>query len=208
MNRLGIDVSGYDKIMNWDKAKAAGVTVATIRASVANGTPPHLVKDSFVDRNRAEARRVGIDFMLYHVYEPALDPTSQALFFLDICALDGGTLPKMVDLEVKDGIPVGYAYKVQTCLQQIEAVDKAVPYIYTGPYYWLDYLGAPAWGDHYPLIIAHYGVNPKLPPVAPLVPSPWSPTRWTGWQYTGKENGAKYGSPCAEVALYVFQELG
>jgi lysozyme len=53
-NMIGIDVSTYQSVIDWDKAKAAGAQWAFIRACFGKS------KDAQFDRNWSESKRVGI----------------------------------------------------------------------------------------------------------------------------------------------------
>lgn len=57
---IGIDISGYQKDIDWDKLKAAGVEFVFVKIGYQEGFGGDLGYDSRFERNMKEANRVGI----------------------------------------------------------------------------------------------------------------------------------------------------
>ena len=61
MATKGIDVSYWQKNIDWDKVKSAGIKFAIIRCGYGNGGV-----DSYFERNVKECERVGIPWGAYY----------------------------------------------------------------------------------------------------------------------------------------------
>lgn len=160
---FGVDVSYYQGDIDWDAVAADGVTFAWVRVS-------HSTQffDPKFEANLAGARAAGIHTGVYQYFEPSQDPIEQAQFLLDhLGPLIPGDLPPMIDVESQDTVPKGpYVDAVRAWLEHVEAGTGVKPFIYTGYYYWKDYVGTDEFIDH-PLWIANYN------PGCPLIPDYW-----------------------------------
>jgi len=82
----------------------------------------------------------------------------------------------MLDIEDARGqSPQTIANKLQTWLDVVEKGTGRKPIIYTGAYFWQDYVQSTNFGS-YGLVIANYGAT------CPLVPNGWK--NWIMWQYS------------------------
>ena len=123
-----------------------------------------------------DAKAVGIPWGAFHYFSTAIDPVAQAEYFMKVAG-DAPLIP-MLDLEEVPLAP-NLADKVEKWLYVVEQGFKRPVLIYTGPYYWNDYMQpskAKVLASKYPLWIANYGVS------SPRIPRGW--TDWTIWQWT------------------------
>jgi lysozyme len=175
-NALGIDVSLWQRDLDWVALKKAGVSFAFAKATEADN-----VTDPYFAKNWPAMKAVGIVRGAYHFFRPAKDPIKQAAFFANTVKLEKGDLPLVLDLESSGGLmPAALVPVVQACLNEIERLSGMRPIIYTGPNFWNTSVAVPAapdWTDNYLLWIANYTSGLK-----PLVPKGW--TNWGIWQYT------------------------
>jgi GH25 family lysozyme M1 (1,4-beta-N-acetylmuramidase) len=178
----GIDVSKWQATIDWDAVAADGIEYAFIR--VSDGTAN--IDNKFA-RNWAEARRVGIRRGAYQFFRPNRDPIAQADILIDMMGtLLPGDLPPVLDLEAASGMSrAQVASRARQWLDRVEAATGVKPIVYTGPYFWRDAVGGPAWGVDHRLWVAHYTSG------CPLTPSPWG--AWTFHQYT--DSGRVDGVP-------------
>lgn len=191
MNALGFDISNYEGLLDWSKAKQAGIQFAFIKCTEGI----NWYADSF-KRNWEMASLNGILKGAYHYYKSAQDPVQQAEWFLNKTGVQpyaptNGDLQLAVDLEEMISFPpANFANKVRLCLETIETETGRKPIIYTNFLFWASMMKLANWGDRYPLWIA----NPRLNE-GPTVPSPWAPSNWLFWQYSWVGDPSKYGVP-------------
>ncbi len=168
----GIDVSYYQRNIDWAAARDDGVVYAFIR--VSDGS-------TFVDprfqENWAGARAAGVKRGAYQFFRSNRDAVVQADLLLDqMGALQDGDLPPVLDVESTDGqTSATVRRKIKQWTDRVEARLGIKPIVYTGPYFWRDQVKGT---DHAanPLWVAHYQTE------CPLVPEPWS--SWTFHQYS------------------------
>src|SRR5262245_53102110 len=97
----GIDVSYYQKDIDWTKVKAAGVDFAFIR--VSDGLN---FIDSKFSSNWPSARSAGIVRGAYQFFRPGLDPVAQANLLIErMGPLEADDLPPVIDVETNDAGP-------------------------------------------------------------------------------------------------------
>ena len=75
--RKGIDVSEYQKWIDWDSVKASGIEFAMIRVGYRGWGSGTIIEDKYFERNIREAKRVGIKVGVYF-YSGAIN-TSEAI---------------------------------------------------------------------------------------------------------------------------------
>ena len=168
----GIDVSKWQGGIDWNAVAGGGIEYAFIRCSHGLNTI-----DEYFDANWDEARAAGIASGVYQYFEPGQDPIAQADLLLDMMGpLQPGDLPPVIDVESHGNLPAAeVAAAVTAWVQHVEAELGVKPIIYTGRYFWQDYVQSNAFVD-YPLWIAHYTND------CPNIPAPW--TTWAFHQYT------------------------
>lgn len=205
-NAAGIDVSHYQKRIDWVKVQNSGASFAIIKATEGNN-----FIDPRFDYNWTRARRMGIVRGAYHFFRPKVDPVAQANLFLKIAGqtLHSTDLPPVVDIEASPEF-VRLEWKelkveerlrrVQAWLKTVEGATGRKPMIYTGFYSWFDYLGNSEMFVEYPLWIAAYNVEkPRIPA------NNWGGHGWTFWQTTGRGVVPGIRDEAACVDLNVFR---
>lgn len=184
----GIDVSRYQRDVDWPVVKEAGISFAIAKASESTFMDPKFT------RNWPGMKQAGILRGAYHFFRPSQDPLKQADFFAKTLEADPGEIPPVLDVEGDDGLTnVSLIRSVEACLTRIEQRLNRRPMIYTRAGFWNQKLWDrpghyPDWAPGYKLWVAHYTTAPK-----PLLPKSW--TNWDIWQYTetGTVNGVTSG---------------
>ena len=150
---LGIDVSKYQRKINWEKVRENDVSFAFIKA-----TEGQKLKDSHFERNWEKTREVGIIRGAYHFYLPSVKPDVQARNFTETVRLQAGDLPPVLDVEVRGKQPLNhFRGDLKEWLVLVERAYGVKPIIYTGYSFYKDYLEG--YFDEYTLWIAHYNVK-------------------------------------------------
>ncbi|WP_242929089.1 glycoside hydrolase family 25 protein [Pontibacter vulgaris] len=151
----GIDVSHFQKNVNWQKVQENNISFAFIKATEGN-----YLKDKEFERHWKEAGQAGIIKGAYHFYRPRLSPEKQASNFIETVQLSNGDLPPVLDVEHR-GLKSGARFReeLQTWLNLVERAYNTKPILYTNYQFYKDHLEG--YFDNYPLWIAHYQV-PKL----------------------------------------------
>lgn len=168
----GIDVSKWQGDIDWNAVADAGIVYAIVRATHGINTI-----DEWFDSNWNDSRAAGIYAGVYQYFEPGQDPIAQADIMLEMMgALGAEDLPPVIDVESHGDLPPAeVANAVGQWITHVEAATGVKPIIYTGRYFWQDYVQSPAFAD-YPLWIAHYTDG------CPNIPDQW--TDWRFHQYT------------------------
>ncbi len=151
----GVDVSHYQKKINWQQVRENEITFAFVKATEGKS-----LKDRQFKNNWKGSGAAGIVRGAYHFYLPHVKPELQAANFTSMVKLKSGDLPPVLDVEVRGRKPVAELRRdLKIWLHQVEESYGAKPIIYTNYTYYKDYLAGHF--DGYPLWIAHYKV-PKL----------------------------------------------
>lgn len=151
----GVDVSHYQKDVNWQHVRESQITFAFIKATEGKS-----LKDKKFDRNWSEAGKAGLMRGAYHFYRPRSSPEKQANHFVANVTLQPGDLPPVLDVEHRGLKPIkAFRQDIKVWLNLVERSYGTKPIIYTGYKFYKDYLEGHF--DEYPLWIAHYKV-PKL----------------------------------------------
>lgn len=172
----GIDVSFWQGTINWDQVRSSGQRYAIIRAYYGANT-----RDSQFDRNWREARRVGMLRGAYQWFKPLQDPATQAARMVAaVGRLGPGDLPVVADVEepASSGVPsrAEYARRIQVWVDRVRAGTGRTPIIYSGKYYWQDYVASTAFASG-PLWHPQY-TSASCPNIA----DQWR--NWVFWQYS------------------------
>ncbi|GGG04612.1 glycoside hydrolase family 25 protein [Pontibacter amylolyticus] len=150
---LGIDVSKYQRKINWEKVRDNDVSFAFLKA-----TEGVKLKDSHYERNWEGTQEVGIIRGAYHFYRPNVSPEEQARNFIQTVVLQPGDLPPVLDVEVRGKQPLNhFRGDIKEWLVHVERAYGVKPIIYTGYSFYKDYLEG--FFDEYTLWIAHYNVK-------------------------------------------------
>ena len=99
--RIGIDVSEYQKDIDWPKVKAAGVDIAMVRAGYRGYQNATLVKDENFEANMTGAKAAGLDVGVYFFSEAInrKEGEEEAKFVLDMIKGYDVTQPIVIDTE-------------------------------------------------------------------------------------------------------------
>jgi lysozyme len=186
---LGIDVSDYQKDVNWDDVKADGISFAYAQALYGiTGA------DKTFPTNWSGMKAAGVIRGAYLFYIPTDDPTEQANAFIKIVgSLEVGDLPPVIDVETKDeAISVDqYQKDLLTLLNLVEEGLGMKPMIYTYLSFGNEYLTNPEFAN-YQLWISEQTSG------ALQIPNTWKDKGWVMWQYATKA-GTVNGVPSGNV---------
>src|SRR6478736_1988426 len=195
----GIDVSGYQPIVDWTKVAASGISFAFIKAT--EGTT--LIDHAFVD-HWARAKQANLLRGAYHFFRPKQDAAAQARFFLAQLH-DPGELPPVLDVEVVNSVPLAQIAASVGIWLDIVAAKIGRPLVYTSPSFWNALPGVAEIASKADLWVANWGAR------APAAVHGWS--KWTFWQFTNKATIAgipgtadmdedRFGGSVAELRAY------
>jgi GH25 family lysozyme M1 (1,4-beta-N-acetylmuramidase) len=201
---LGFDISRWQnqpetpQYVDMDKAKAAGIRFAFIKASQGTFT------DRDFKNNWQNAKAAGLLRGAYHYLDWNYPIASQAAYFVNLLRADPGELPPVLDYESRVSVPARAAAEraARDFCEYVERELGVAPILYTSPSYWAEFGLSDLYWRKYPLWIAHYTTA-----AAPIVPQPWKGTDgqpgpgWTFWQYTSHGDGLKYGAESLNVDL-------
>jgi GH25 family lysozyme M1 (1,4-beta-N-acetylmuramidase) len=180
-----VDISSYQTNINWQKVKAAGISVAMMKAT--EGT-------SFVDssyaKNRAAANKLGIKVGEYDFARPGTsgggvdaNARAEARHFLQNAHLKSGDLLPELDLEANDNhLSKSQMAEWVKVWSQTVADDPAMkargdkPFVYTTGSFWDSNVGTSNGPANFHLWVANWGVK------SPKLPAGWQ--AYDGWQYT------------------------
>ncbi|KAK3805375.1 MAG: glycoside hydrolase family 25 protein, partial [Benniella sp.] len=162
----GIDVSGYQGIINWNSVKANGVEFAYIKAT--EGTT---FRSSAFKSQYDGAANVGLIHGAYHFAQPSSSSGAEQANFFCGWRPDNMTLPGALDIEYT---------------QTKERLTRRYPVIYTTTNWWKECTGnAAGFQNNNPLWIARWG------PVIGELPAGYRFA--TFWQYD--DSGRNPGDP-------------
>lgn len=184
--QLGMDVSGWQRNVDWNTARKDGSRFAFVKASEG----PWTLNDYF-DQQYNGAADVGMIRGAYHFARPNLSSgAQQASIFVASGGGwigDGKTLPGVLDLEANTSDSSGNCFglspsQLVSWTKEFTRTYKSLTgrdaIIYTAYYFWQDCLaGSSAFSSSNPLWIAAYGA---------VVNNVWMPGGWpqfTFWQY-------------------------
>ncbi len=200
---VGIDVSRFNGVINWEKVAGDGVEFAFIQASRGNGSdctvePDRCGRDRHYDTNYRRARRAGIRVGAYHRAFAEGDTAAQAradarheaeVFIREVGSVRRGNLLPVLDVEQPyRGLS---SYRLRTWIHAwVAKVERRLgpkPMIYSSVHGWgpTRDRGGFALAGH-PLWVANWGVP------YPAVPAGnWGGRGWSVWQFTseGHVNG-------------------
>ncbi|MBX7097015.1 MAG: carboxypeptidase regulatory-like domain-containing protein [Myxococcaceae bacterium] len=167
----GIDVSYWQQSINWASVKGAGKVYAITRAGHGTAT------DTYFARNWSGMKANGIIRGAYHYLVPNQSISTQANMMIQAMATLGpDDLPPMLDVEEVDGVsPAGMAAAVGQWLSAVKAATGRTPMIYTGSYFWNDYVKSSAFTSS-ALVLPNYSSSCPTPPTA------WN--KWTIHQHS------------------------
>ncbi|MEY3052081.1 MAG: hypothetical protein RLY31_1866 [Bacteroidota bacterium] len=146
----GIDVSHYQRHIDWDRVAEQDIRFVFVKASEGE-----TLRDSFFDRNWRAAKSAGIRRGAYHFFRPSAAADRQAANFMGTHDPSEGDLPPVLDVEVTDGVDAERLRQgMARWLSLVETRYRVRPLIYTNQQFYNRYLA-----DHfhrYPIWIARY----------------------------------------------------
>lgn len=178
----GIDVSHWQREIDWSEVKRSGVKFAFIKATEFPDKRTSLFIDGEMRKNITGASANGIFWGAYHFFRTHIDPVIQAKVYCETVGTFD-SLPPVLDLEVAGSKGERLNHKVRQFLDEAERITNKRPIIYTSGGFWRSYLGYEKrahtdWARAYPLWVAQYTT---------LWPSPLYPwAGWEFWQYSDK----------------------
>jgi len=173
----GIDVSHFQRDIDWPAAAASGIGFCFIKATEGMRTV-----DPRFHTNRQSAKNAGLLCGAYHFFHPISPAAAQAdLFLRTVGQLEPGELPPALDLEAPDtwaGIaPRERANLALAWLETVEHRLGVTPIVYLSPAFAIEVLDSAAALARFPIWFAHH-----TDAEAPQIAAPWH--SWTFWQYS------------------------
>ena len=184
----GIDVSHWQKQIDWAAVKNSGIRFAFYKATEFPPGKTELFIDPQLFNNARGTVEHKIHSAPYHFYRTHISPTVQAFAFLEVIKDLTFNLPPVIDLELAGKRGLSLCEDVQKFCVTLESVLGVVPIIYTSGGFWRSYMLYDKFTNverfsGYPLWLAQWGFTlPK-----PLYP--FSMAKF--WQYsqTGRVPG-------------------
>lgn len=208
MYLLGIDVSKWQGLMNWLKAKLAGAKFAIIRAGSINYVTGIPYTDFQFERNAEEAPEHFDHLGFYWFWRANQDPIVQAEYFSNLLQYKTYDIPPVADVEANNNVnPSTLTTKLKRFLDEVERRTLVRPMIYTRASFWNIATTKPDWALAYDLWCARYKAS---------LTSPWSDGKfkcypwandfnegWEYWQYSADGNGLgdEYGAESDDIDL-------
>lgn len=193
---IGIDVSRFQRTIDWASVAAAGVRFAYVQASRGSGAdcltrPQQCGPDPYFATNRIAAKSVGIRIGAYHRAfasggTPATaraDALAEAdLFLAAVGTLQAGELIPVIDVETPFSGMTASTLRtwVRVWVKRVNRRLGRKPMIYTNATSWSATGNTTEFAKaKYPLWVAHWGVS------RPSVPARnWAGRSYWVWQYT------------------------
>lgn len=166
----GVDVSKWQKEVDWDQVRGADVSFAFVKA-----TQDDYRLDPYFGRNWEETKRVGIKRGAYHFFIPAAPVQGQIELFISTVTLEAGDLPPVLDVEVIEKHTSGADMRRNMHIW-LEAVTKhygVKPIIYTNQNFYRRWLQG-HFKDYHFWIARYNTAEPEI----------HHEDRWLFWQYT------------------------
>jgi len=176
----GIDVSRYQKNIDWEAVKAMQDKQVKIGFAFIKATEGLGRVDNSFRQNWFNAKEANMPRGAYHFFIPSKSGKAQAENFIATVSLAKGDLPPVLDIEATNGASVAeIQQRAKDWLMMIEKQYKVKPIIYTNIDFYENFLDGKF--DEYPLWIAHYLVKDK----------PRIKRSWSFWQHneSGRVDG-------------------
>lgn len=168
----GIDVSRWQKDVDWTMVKESDISFAFVKA-----TQSDFSQDAYFYRNWEETKRVGIKRGAYHFFIPAAPIQGQIDIFKATVRLEPGDMPPVLDVEVIAPGMSGEELRqnIRTWLEGITQHYGVKPIIYTNQSYYRRWLKG-----HFPEYVfwlARYNT---------IEPDIHHTDKWMFWQYSDR----------------------
>jgi len=190
------DVSKWQSDMDWPRA------ARVLDFAYAKGSQGAWIDPQW-ENNYSSCKALGFPLGMYHYYDFTISRAAQSTYFKAmIDAYPTGLLPA-IDLETQRVAP-----KMADLLNFIADIADhvgALPIIYTGPSFIMQYLSPYHELSTFPLWIAQYSTDKRWPLNAPRIPLPWFSLDFWGWQFSadGNNQGKFYGAQSSAIDLNV-----
>jgi lysozyme len=220
---IGIDVSRFQKTIDWPSVAGAGVRFAFVQASRGSGVdctvkPEQCGADPYYATNRTGAEAVGIRVGAYHrafatgstVEAARADAAAEAEVFLTtVGSLQSGELIPVLDVETPFTGMTATTLRtwIRVFVKRVNARLGRKPMIYTNATSWAATGNTREFAKaKYPLWVAQWGVS------KPSVPAGnWAGHGYSVWQYTssgsvagitGRVDMDKLGTGLAKITVH------
>jgi GH25 family lysozyme M1 (1,4-beta-N-acetylmuramidase) len=181
----GIDVANYQHPngagIDWNAVRGSGIEFAFIKATEGPvRCTGNYYTNSWLRRDWNDSAAAGLYRGAYHFARPGdiNSAINQARYFVNAVGPmnRANDLPPVLDLEANCGLDANQMVAwTRAWVDEVTRLTGRDPIIYSGYYFWKDYMGNTAAFSNLPFWIATYGPRPLVPPV-------WS--NYTFWQYS------------------------
>lgn len=176
----GIDVSRYQKRVDWARVKKMQVNSVKISFAFIKATEGTWIKDSEFAENWANAGKQGLIRGAYHYFLPDLSAKEQATHFIRTVRLRSGDLPPVVDIEEVRGLNKAQIQRyTKEFVKILEKYYKVKPILYMNRDFYKNYFTDNEDFKGYRFWIAHYYVSDLSMP---------GDEDWHFWQHSDKGN--------------------
>ncbi|MBQ6967471.1 MAG: glycoside hydrolase family 25 protein [Lachnospiraceae bacterium] len=177
---IGIDVSKYNRDIDWEKVKASGIEYAIIRLGYRGSSTGSLVEDPYYERNIKGAREAGLKTGVYF-FTQALNETEaveEASMVCALCPKEDLDLPVFLDVESAGGRGDLVAKDQRTAnirafVETLEGKGYSAG-VYANKKWLTSYINADEISD-FPIWLAQYKVE-----------RPTYEGKYDAWQYSSK----------------------
>ena len=177
---IGIDVSKYNRDIDWEKVKASGIEYAIIRLGYRGSSTGSLVEDPYYERNIKGAREAGLKTGVYF-FTQALNETEaveEASMVCALCPKEDLDLPVFLDVESAGGRGDLVAKDQRTAnIRAFVETREGKGYsagVYANKKWLTSYINADEISD-FPIWLAQYKVE-----------RPTYEGKYDAWQYSSK----------------------
>lgn len=169
-SKIGIDVSGYQQDIDWDKVKKEGIDFAIIRVGYSGWHNGKIVEDDYFERNIKHANKAGVKVGVYF-FSQAITPREaidEAEFVLKKIISKNVEYPVVFDMEPIDGTERTFELtskeKTEIAYAFCKVIEKYgyTPMIYGNPL-WLENQLDLEYLSGYNLWLAHYNDFSNFP---------------------------------------------
>jgi lysozyme len=193
---IGIDVSRFQGVINWNAVAGSGIRFAFVQASRGSGLdctvkPNQCGPDPYFATNRLSAKAVGIRVGAYHrafatgrtIAAARADALAEAdLFIAQVASLQAGELIPVIDIERPFSGMTAATLRtwIRVWVKRVRKRLGRKPMIYTNASSWSATGNTTEFAKaKYPLWVAEWGVSkPRVPA------NNWARRGYSVWQYT------------------------
>jgi len=135
----GIDVSHWQREIDWSEVKRSGVKFAFIKATEFPDKKTTLFVDDQLRNNINGASANNIIWGAYHFFRTHIDPVIQAKVYCETVG-DFSSMPPVLGLEAAGSKGERLNYKVMKFLEETERITGRRPIIYSSGGFWRSYM--------------------------------------------------------------------